>query len=180
MPGDVSLLSDCCHNARDLKSKKPSLALLPYLSFNASYLSPKRMCSLDWSEIDVISKLLWSWLKNRIWEKWKRDFKKRWKSFGLPANVQSSGYFPLVLEVKQALQMLATCIFSIPQSSACITSLLPIVQNLNLPRKFDASSPLTLTLTREKTKKTTKFQKKILWLMNFPRIPCVALVLRRG
>jgi len=48
-----------------------------------------------------------------------------------------------------------------------------------MPWKFDASSPLTLTLTLEKTKKTTKFQKKILSLMNFPRIPCVTLVLRR-
>jgi hypothetical protein len=37
------------------------------------------------------------------------------------------GYFPLVLEVKLALQMLATC----TESSACITSLLPIVQSLN-------------------------------------------------
>ncbi len=44
--GDVSLLSDCCYNARDLKSLKPSPALLPYISFNG-YLSPKGMCSLD-------------------------------------------------------------------------------------------------------------------------------------
>ncbi len=69
MPGDVSLLSDCCHNARDSKSKIPSPALLPYLSFNASYLSPKGMCSLDWLEIDV-------WFQSLCEVDWRIEFER--------------------------------------------------------------------------------------------------------
>lgn len=68
MPGDVSLLSDCCHNARDLKSLKPSPALLPYLSFNG-YLSPKGMCSLDWLEIDL-------WFQSFCEVDWRIEFER--------------------------------------------------------------------------------------------------------
>jgi hypothetical protein len=107
----------------------------------------------------------------------KEGFQEEMDKFWIASQCAVFWIFPLGSEVKQALQMLATCIFSIPESSACITSFLPIVRNLNLPWKFDASSPQTLTLTLANTKKMTKFKKKKLSLVNFPRIPCVAFVL---